>query len=387
MGWEFRNLQSADVTDVPTAIAFDGRNVWVASATVIKVYGFWDANSQNEYIDQNFQFDKEVRPLYEIKSITVVNPVTALAYWNGKMYAKTATSILSWSGLDSNNIVASTSYPVFGNNYDQMCAANNKLFYTSIDVDSDERNVLKIVNLGTGVTTQIAIPGRKQVDIGRSIIDSLNGTVLITAFNENGIYEFDHVNNQFLTFNIVNRHPYLMEVGQDKMVYIASDKQVDEPLGGMISRYDQVGSVLSAFCAAGGCMNSLGSDYTRGEIWYVGDSANLARLDTATSDFRIIGGNPDEFGVSSGPGTEITFDTWHYSAQPNSDSIAIVTPPITIETWNGSSMSTRVIKPYLFYSVGNNIFGARLGAMTRINILDVLGTGMISYGPQQYFGT
>jgi hypothetical protein len=371
MSWTFEKLFKSSNTVAGTqAMAFDGKYVWVLSGTNAYVYSYWGEESNNEWLDQAYYFDRNTHSLSLVATINLGTSVYYITKWYNKMYISGGTSLFEVDIL-SRAVVTLPSPP---STINSICAANGKVFACSAFVNSVDQNVLYYFDIATQTwSSDIAIPGKKTT-AARGMSDGLDGHLFITSQNDHSIQKFNTITGAFVASYRTNRGPYKLMTGEDKVVYVISD-QVTNVQDGMITQFNQSTNVSTNFSGAGGYLYGIGQ--TDNHIWTIGGTAKLSRILKSDQDYRYYGG--------TAPGFTITFDDYT-SVIPTTTSRGLVTPQLTYERWNGASFDTITVKPYLFFSTADAVYAARLNSMIRVNSMDVLGTAMIASGQQDYYG-
>lgn len=381
--WTFGGLQHATMAGTVTALGHDGRNIWAAAGTQVKIFGYWDANSDYEYLDINYSFTKHAMPLYEIQSLTAAGPVTDIRKWVDTVYLRIGTTIVPYTFNTSGDWVAGIAINLPEACHPNFYIANNKLWVATTGVDANDRNSLYAYDLLTSSwSAAIPLPGAKQSS-QREFVDGLDGFLYVTQRNDHSLFKVNTVTNTVAQIIFTNRHPYKLDADQNKNVYIVSDAQTHY-LEGMVQKMTSTGTVTEV-SAAGGDMNSFAVDTTAGKMWYVGSNALLGRMDIATGDYRYLVDEPPDPENPVPPGGTILMDLWP-DYEPNTSSFGILTPRFTYQRVVDNVWTSVTVKPYLVYAVGAKVVAIRTGAMLRVNILEVLGSGIVSSGPQNYIG-
>lgn len=402
-GWKFeRLLQSPTLTASGVGpLVFDGRDVWTAAINGdVSVLSYWDASANSEYLGQEWSFDN-VGP-FKMKLVTTFNVCKNGGQFFGMV--KNGNYVYVWevvgniSHISKWDITTKTNVPsgdhTISRIVDQqkIACANNKLWFTNFIPDPvTDQQYLFYLDLNTNTeSTPVVIPGKKQY-ILRDMADGLNNKLYVTSLNEHSVMRFSTIDGSYIDAIRVNRMPYRLHVNQRRTVYVASDAQT--AIGaGMISACTQPNTgpeTVTAFSCAGGELNYFWDtnftvdDDTTGHLWFMGKNAVMVRLDKATKDMRFTKGTSPGFTIelawTKPDGTALTVTTTGEGS--------LVTPPLTMERWNGTSFEPFTVKSYLFF-IGSDakIYAARLSAMVRVNMMDVLGTAMVATGPQNYYG-
>lgn len=383
MSWTFEQLQRVNA-GIPSSIpagqfsascrmVWTGSRAWVATGNTMKVFHHWG----EEYLNQNYYFDTHIHALPytqftldDNETIPVVQHTTPqdMCVWYDKVFVLEGTKITFWD-KETNAYVGKTTVPVTP--FPRMCAANGKLWLTSQGVDSNDRQTLHIYNIATDTWSTTAIPGKKQLEM-RDLVDGLDGKVAVTCFNEHAIRLFNTTTNAFVSAHRVNRHPYRLAVNQNKDLFVMSSD-------GMVSKLTQPGLVASNVCGTLETVDSMYDD-EQGSFWFTGLGTKLLRVNKTTQDAKTVSG--------PNPGSDINFSNFnHISTVSEAVSKGLVTPSFSYEKWNGTGFDTITVKPYMVFYSSSYTYAARLTAMCRVNSVQVLGTAMISIGPQDYYGT
>ena len=374
MSWTFEQLQKSPNTlpSAPYCMAFDGKYVWVAASTNVYVYAYWGEDGHEEYLGQEYYFDRQQLPLTLVATVAVSGVYSMVAH-NGVMYLNSGGNQLKACDILTRVV---TTVPTAPDNITQgtIAVADNKLWIVGVGIDTSDRNVLYYYDLFTGLwSSAIPIPGKRGGT--RYLSDGLDGNVIVTCGNEHSIAKFNASTGAYVGSYRVNRGPYRLHVNQDKVVYIVSALDTTSVQNGMISTFNQSTNTSTNLASAGGYLYGIGE--TTNHIWTAGGIAKLARTLKSDQDYRYFNG--------TAPGYSIVLSDYS-SVDPTSTSTCFVTPQFTYEKWNGVSFDTVTVKPYLFYGVATGVVAARLNSMIRVNSADVLGTAMISVDQQDYYG-
>lgn len=385
MSWTFEQLQKSPQSwGTNTSLAFDGRNIWIGSGTNIGVYGYWDSNSNYEFLSQPYYFNSNVNMLYLYRNFSINTPIPSIGglaqsiidmtYWNGKMYVLTSTNIIQVFDTTTYQLIQTLTCP-------NMCqakivAANNKIWLTSLYANgTDQQELMYYDILLSTWSSLITLPGRKQSTV-RDMVDGLNGYLYITSYNEHSIIKVNTTNGTIITSYKINRHPEKLSVTQNKDVYIVSDVGATFNTG-MISKLEQNTYTSTRICAAGGSVENLAIDIDTGYMWHIGKTAKLGRTKLASKDYRYVGGTSNGFSID--------FNEFSPSVS-TAITTGLITEPIFYQKWNGSSIDTILVRPYLCFVAGGYLYATRLNSMIRQNSFEVLGTALIGTGPQNYIG-
>lgn len=405
MSWTFEQLQRYEQPAYYTSLAsipsdgFDpscpfvwtGSRAWVVSRYLkdkpypepddttarMLVFNHWS----EEYLDFNYYFDTLIHTLpyssfkLEKAGLLPEDPPIKLhdnpqdmCVWYDKVYVMEGTLVTIW---DKETTAYIGEFNTPGTMFPRMCSANGKLWFTTQGVDGNDRQGIYFYDIAAETWGYTAIPGKKQVEM-RDLIDGLDGKIIVTAHNEHGIKRFDTVTGAYVDTHRINRHPYRLSVNQSKEVFVYSSD-------GMVSKLTQPGLVASNVCGTTGTVDT-GFDDGQGYFWFLGLGASILRVDKTTYDAK----------TTSGPnaGSDLNFSNFAYiKSVSESCTKGLVTPSITYEVWNGTGFDTVTVKPYLYFHNSNSVNAARLSALCRVNSVQVLGTAMISIGPQDYYGT
>lgn len=428
MTWKFETIQSATPTvsgstyiNKNSILAHDGRDIWVSgfkstpTDSKIFVYGYWDQNSQYEYLGWQYYFDENTsNPLYLYNTIDVGTKIVKdMVYWSGKMYVLLDDNTINIYDVTTKSLITTKTPPVTVQ--PRLIAANNKIWMVSIDVTTTDQQVLHWYNILTNTWGSNNILGRKQ-DKTRDMVDGYDGYLYITSMNNHAIVKVDTTTGAMMTWYSINRHPYKLMATQDKDVYIASDSQWNPPktkhtttttwnspyshpvggtgseLGitpiafmGMVSKMNQTTYDVTHASAACGTISDFSIDPTTGYMWsaYKWKDENnptygLGRTNTTNNDFRYTHGS-DNGSLYNGD---------HYTIEgPGINPMrSMLIPSFTYQKWNGSGFDNITVHSYLVNIQGTSIFAIRLNSMVRENWFSVLGTGMIGTGDQLYIG-
>ena len=377
MSWKFETIQTATPSSLgaSSVLEFDGRDIWVSAGTSTYVYGYWDQNSDYEYLTYNYYFDDNIQSLYLYNTLAT-GSVLDMKYWNGKMYIMTTTNTIKVYDTSTKTLVDTLTTPE--TTQGKLALANNKVWVVGTALTASDQQNLYYYNILTSTwSSGIAITGRKQVTPVRDMIDGLNGYLYITSRNDHAVVKVDTTTGVMSGSHRINRHPYRLYATQNKDVYIASDAQTtsgdpDIPIAvmGVVSKLEQTTYTSTNIAAASGQMIDLVVDIIGNFMWYIGTISGLGRTNLTNNDFRYT--------LGTSVGTKIEGEY--------SPTRGIITPQFTYDKWNGSSFDTITVKPYLFFISGTTLYGVRLNSMIRENSYQVLGTAIIGTGDQAYFG-
>lgn len=393
-GWKFeRLLKSPAITGAGVGpLVFDGRDVWTAYINGdVSVFSYWDAASGSEYLGPEYYLDN-TDPV-EMKLVASFNVCknggeffgmvkngSSMYVW--EVVGGSTTHISQWDIATKTNIPAGDHVVSRIVDQVQIACANNKLWFTNFIPDPvTDQQYLFYLDLATNTeSTPVVIPGKKQYVL-RDLVDGLNNKLYVTSLNEHSVMRFSTIDGSYIDTIRVNRMPYRLHTNQRRSVYVVSDAQTTFGAG-MVSVCTQPNSgaeTVTSFSCAGGELahiwdtNFTVDDDTTGHLWFTGKTAVLARLDKASKDIRFTAG--------TSPGCTIDLPI------TTTGEGSLVTPPLTMERWNGTSFEPYTVKSYLFFiGADSKIYAARLSAMIRVNMMDVLGTAMIATGPQNYYG-
>lgn len=372
--WLFEQYQTAGQGGI-TALAHDGRDVWAANATQIKVWSYLD----EEYLAIEYQLDNGLFAMKEVATIDHGTAVDVMSYWNGTMLVLSGAEVKAYSTTTYAQVGSTITTPVAMQ--PNMCVANNKIWFVSLLSDqtsspngvvtSDCQQLYYYDLISQSWSTPVLIPGKKQF-ITRAIVDGLDGHIYVTALNDHAIVKFTTTGAYVGTYRI-NRHPYALHANQNKDVFIVSDAQTDV-LKGMVSIFDQATNASTNFAAACGTIEYM-ADVGDGRLVYVGGTPKMAILNKSDKKIKYVQ-DPTSDDFVPGAALQLAVTPLH----------GLVTPALIIDVWNGSGFDSRTIKPYVFFSTTSALYAARLSSLVRVNSMDVLGTAMIATGAQNYYG-
>lgn len=410
IGWTFERLYKKDVNGNFRDIMFDGRDVWVATTSALTVLNWWDEDTNGEYLDAAYYFDRHTVDFHVIAEIglsaeltaNALSPslyVTKMVQLNDSVHCLMSDSltITTWSKT-SKKITAHTTAPESVNS---LAVANGKLWMTSVmPEDASDQQRLHSYAVATDAWAVTVIPGRKQIDVPRDMVDGLDGYLYVTAANDHAIHKFNASNGNFVSTHRINRAPYALAVTQDKKVWIASDKQ-GKANAGMLTSFDQSTNTPTNKSAVGGSIKMMTIDERTNKAWFFGEACSLGRLDLTTGDFRFRP-TPGNTAVTDAwyppsSGFTITLNDWELDCGPMGVGTdpgpikgGLVTPQINYQRWNGSALEDVTVLPYVMFASQKSgvvsVFAARASAMVRVNKIDVLGTAMVATGAQNYYG-
>lgn len=373
--WKFEQSQRMDVSGV-TCLAFDGRDVWAANSSYIQVMSYFD----EEYLAHEFQFDNGLFTMRDVKQISHGTLVNAMVCWNNKMFVKSGDSITAYNTTTYAAVGTTINAPVSMQN--EMCLANNKLWFVSADSDqsssvdgipaSDCQQLYYYDLINSTWSAPILIPGKKQYTT-RRMVDGLDGYLYITGLNDHSIVKFTTDGVYVGTYRI-NRHPYFVQVNQDKVVYVVSDAQSDV-LKGMVSTFDQSTNTSTNYAAACGTIEYM-ADSGAGQLVYIGGTPKVALLNKSDKKIKYASQDPESDDYVPGAALEYGMTPLH----------GLVTPPLSFEAWDGTTFVTKTVKPYMFTSTSSAVYAHRLSSLVCVNSMEVLGTAMIATGAQNYYG-
>lgn len=375
MSWTFEQIQrtaatpvnvSNDEFDISARMVWTGSRVWMAtSGGKIDVYDHWG----EEYLDYNYYFDTHIHtlPKETIDISAEHTSPTDMCVWYDSVFILENSKLSFWN-KHSGSYIGQTTVPVMC--FQRMCAANGKIWLTTMGIDGNDRQRVYFYDIATDTWSYTVIPGKKQTEM-RDLIDGLDGNVFITAFNEHAVKRFNTTTGAYVDTTRVNRHPYRLSVNQDKDLFVMSEN-------GMVSKITQPAMVVSNIC---GTLESVDSMYDTGtHYWFFGLGAQMLRLDKSTYDAKTV--------LGPNVGSRITFDKYlTLGGASGAAQKGIVAPTFYYEKWNGSSLVPVTVKPYAVYYSGGFTYAARLTSLVRVNSTSVLGTAMISTGDQDYYGT
>lgn len=372
--WLFEQYQTAGQSGI-TTLAHDGRDVWAANATQIKVWSYLD----EEYLAQEYQLDNGLFAMKEVATIEHGSAVDKMECSNGVMYVLSGAEIKAYSTTTYTQIGSVITTPVAMQS--EMCIANNKIWFVSLNSDqtsslagivaSDCQQLYFYDLISQTWSSPVLIPGKKQY-ITRKLVDGLDGYIYITGMNDHAVVKFSTSGAYVGTYR-VNRHPYLLHANQNKDVFVVSDAQSDI-LKGMVSVFDQSTNTSSNFAAACGTIEYM-ADVGDGRLVYVGGTPKLAILNKSDKKLKYVQDPASEDFV---PGAAIQLAVTPLRG--------LVTPSLTFDVWTGSAFASKTVKPYVFFSTSSTLYAARLSSLVRVNSMDVLGTAMIATGAQNYYG-
>lgn len=327
-----------------------------------------------------------------------------------------------------------------------ICAADNKLFITCRERDTNHNQYYCVYDLATHVWTYNTLPGRHQLE-DRHIIDGLDGAVWVTNKNNHAIIKIDTSTKNVTSTIRVNRHPYRLAVSQGKELFVASDPGGDVPrkdypaesanvlvettagyiastdafnivttedcTDGQISLIDQSTGAQDPYAAArcnGAVKNLDFFDDGQGYLWFATDK-HIGRLKRSDLEFKTSYSIVDN--------TEGTPTEPQYNMIPDNSTIAfdipsghniiahVVTPPIDYQQWTGTTFVDAHLNPYMYiliqgkstdkvldrkinsealYQYWYELRAVRLSALVSKDKYIHRGTAMIAIGDQAYYG-
>ena len=363
MSWRLESYQESNTTGFTSSsvICWTGRNIWVSKGSDIYVYGFWDQNSDYEYLTQNYYFDNILNILYEYQIINVGVNIVNIVHCGNQMIVQTTTGIKIY---DKETGILSTSLTI--SIKDKICIANNRIWYIIPNTDMETQDVLYYYDLLTSTTSSpITLSGRPQTQ-PRFLIDGLSDWLYITARNDHSILRINKVTGNIDGVHLINRHPYLMYITQDKELYVISD----EVSPGAISKFEQVTFTSSIISSSLNNVTSFVIDEEQQHAWQTG--AKVARTKLSNLTYRYVGGD------SSGYNMII----------PYSPDKFVISPKFVYDLWNGTTTTQITVRPYIWFIdvTTGKVVCARLNSMIRDNSYEVLGTAIIGVGSQIYYG-
>lgn len=426
-GWTFEQVMLGTQSGTLNDIIHDGRDVWVATTTSVRKYSYWDQRTEYEYLDESYYFTRNTNALpgeTYLDPVDGIVPALRMCVWGDHVYLLgTNKQTLKVVNKHTMELVATLTVP---QPCTSLAAGYNKLWLCSEDAFENDQQRLYYYDLIAETWNYSELDGKKDLIGPRAIADGLDGFMLITARNEHSLLKYNGTTGAFVSSTRINRHPYKLHVSQDKVAYVVSDPS-SLINGGMLTTFDQTTDLPTNISSAGGSVWGIGEDEIQGHVWMLGGSASIARLNL--SDSRLIfrptptntpvdtrdqpidnvtpNGVEDSIAEPQSvpwyppaPGYTIMLSDWgldYDMSDPNSRPDdptkqiqgGLVTPPLYYQRWNGTSFVDVNVAPYVFFAVGassTRLFAGRATALVRVNRKEVLGTAMVTTGPQNYYG-
>lgn len=403
MAWQFDHSQALNPAATITSIAFDGSDVWVSVNGRIEVYKLWhpywnpyytpqlstteiagsasatvhsdslnplEAKYQQPYINiSEFPFDPEVgRQAGPYTFITTPAAYSQMVAHLGHMYCQRQSddTLIDVYTISTHSFVKTITIE---DNQGKIAVGYGALWYSSPFIDGTVQQTMYRYDIASESVISNTIPGRPQIST-RDIADGLDGSMFITSFNNHGIIRVNGTSGVMGGIIRVNRHPYRLYVEQDKTIYILSDNQGNNAQFGMVSAFNQATNTYVNTCGAIGWAN----DFVQygGFGWLIGGFAKCARVNLTSKDTKLVDG--------TSPGAKLV------GVGGSSTSIGLITPPITYDRWNGTSLETVTVEPHLVIASGSKVVFRPIRPLCRINSVSLLGTSMISLGDSDYYG-
>lgn len=254
-----------------------------------------------------------------------------------------------------------------GLTYDQinsnLCAVNGGLFIIDANVTATDQNSFWRYSISSGTWSTGIVPGKKQTTT-RYMADGLDGRMYITAQNDHSVVSFDTTSGATSSHK-VNRHPYKLQVNQNKDLYVIADISATN---NTVSLFDQATNTASTFCS-GLKSTSVLDDFRTGMVWLGGGGADTMRILRADQGAVIAG-------VTGVPGAIAYHD------------VMALTDNFTYDYYNPADDTTAelTIRPHLFIRTATEVIAYRATALKGVNSSQILGTAMIATGAQGYYG-
>ena len=375
MTWQLNNVFSIDSGEsIPKQRpCFDGRHVWYATANGLVRVTYWGpyndrSNVSNPRIEEyDFDVNENLDDKLQVDDKTLSLAPTSVSYANGYIIASNSTqyAVVNASTLEIVTTLAIPAASGFTSGSNLVAHEGYGYFVESAPTTQtglDRQRLVKFNLLSGEVAGYDYVHHIKQTENREIAI--FNNAVYVTGINDSSV----HVHNLdcgYVTSIAVNRDVEALHV-QDGLLYVVSSSkaQVSVTLSGvttympasMVSRISADGTVthISAIYGAGRYVG-----YHNGFVWSFNDAGKLQR--TAISD----GDTVMDGTIVSKTGEDWVLDGM-FSKSTNTDetiptlTTLHITPSISYEHFDGMSLVSKSVAPYMFFTSGSKIYALDL---------------------------
>lgn len=322
-------------------------------------------------LDISYYFDNQTVAL---PGINIINTTAGLVIPSMTRWYDSVWGLFTWPSSTKNilkinissraitsiDLPAGLTYAQINSN---LCAADGKLVLVDKNVNANDQNTFWIYNIGTDTWTSGVLPGKKQ-STPRHIVDGLDGRIYVTGQNDHSIIVISYGGTASTMYK-VNRHPYKLQVNQNKDLFVIADLSTTN---NTISLFNQSSNTAATFCS-GLKSTTVLDDFRTGTMWLGGGGSDTVRL--LRSDVGAI-----TAGVVSTQGIS-----------PIGDTMAL-TDNFTYDYYNPVDNTTTAltVRPHLFITTATTVTAYRATALKGVNSSQILGTAMIATGAQGYYG-
>lgn len=444
MTWRFKSERTTAIAQIdPDGQQYTGSNIAVINDYVyvacsnnnwveLQRYDYWRDSTFVDWEDGAIYFDPSYQPtllqistrMFDYQANEYANPIKdssgstdttpLIAASDNIIYVIRGGKMHSFDAITCQHIASLAVPPVAAMD---AVYANGKIFCV-------DQYLLNVYNVATNTWTATMLPGRPQNTV-RKVTYGYDGFIWITSHNSHSIIKVDVFTNAIVATIRVNRHTRNLYANQSKELFVASD------VGGSVDRkyYDpSLGNSFVKTAGGGAIANAITTfkpvttfDTTDGMITSVNQQANtqtniaggsgelgifddgtgylvfvtptqIGRLKKSTLEHRTTFTKVDS-STTEVPTAEMipdngTIDDIHKPAGVLD--AAAISLPISTDYWDGSTVTTRVVSPFLFVVdksvVGWTLRAYELNTMYRVNQYTVRGTAMIAQAVGEYYG-
>jgi hypothetical protein len=397
MAWKIDNVFYHNLPNARD-VAFDGRDLWAVSTTRIDVLGYWaiESNYEGVYAGTfpdifNTLNDEEEKPiffLYETITPTLNSGefLSQVIKFYDKMYVTVAVDFDTPAvpiTVDRDRLVAFLVYDIATRSFVKRInvTVNNaranigyqrdRIWFLDMaqkDDGSPDTQKLYFFNLLTETfSSGVTVPGRKQF-ASRRIVNSGQNNVIVTAQNDNAIIKFNDTTGAYVGTYIVNRDPtgFHIRGNANTEILIGSSD-------GMLSVFNFTTNVVThEDYATTDLPLDIADDGSY--VWAITPILTRTKKTDATDNFRYLASENKDYTIDTSNFIQTSFRR------------LIITPTVTYDYWNGSSIATRTVRPYVIVVSTSYIQGFRTQAIYRENVIRINCNAMIGTGPEKYYG-
>ncbi len=450
MSLKFEKMWKVATTGTPIDMVSDGKFLYVLTSSGVDVYSWWGSRTDHEPTWDNYEmlnWAKDTDKLYKETSISASGFLWIFlgdnCIW---LVSSTATikkliidpieflkvPVGTWATDFTMSPLHGPVSPVVCN----PCFADDKFWFLEKYFGGDEQYIFYVDT--SKIVTSFPFQERHQT-VRADIVNGYNGYIYITSWNKHSVLKYNYVGQLVSNIN-VNANPYKLRVDEtNRRIYVASH-------AGMISWIDSDTDVVTHAHSTAqeygeAPYQTITSDgvitdfalTNDGYLWYitidersnfpidsgkwetfdpeavsnaVGITNSLGKIELSTNKHVFTklfeSGQVTKYASPTGVSeilesngialetATVSFPDKDYYIAPLPDvkpDRVLVTQGFTYQHWNGTSIDTITVSPYLFVLGESSLMAARLvNELCRESSISVKGHTMISQTPYDYTG-